>query len=292
MNKVRGIVMEVSGRRAILLTPKGDMVRVPCPPGTYPGQEIVSLTPRVKWGGIAAAVAASAAVLLCLFFLPGAPYFGHTGDRYAESYLVIDINPSLELTVNRDLQLTAYHAFNLEAEELLAVIGDEIELDSVIRLLINRSISLSYLDPGRNNNLVMVTLVDSGGTGLQPAHLAQLINEELELAGIDGFVGIFEAGPEARKRASSEALSLNHYLLWEALQSRGRATEKEQLRNNPLELLHEANTVMPGHVIEIKKGPGGRPQNPGIPDTVPDSDKPDAVPVPDWFKPEEPGRLN
>jgi hypothetical protein len=245
MKKVRGIVLEVGKKHIILLTPAGDYQKVPHPGGDIRrGEELIYRLPlaaRPKTVGALALLAAAALLLIAI--IPSVLLVTtdlSDSDSPETGYLILDINPSLELTFNEDHEVTAFHPLNDDAVMLLEGVDVGAGLFSTVDLLLERSAELGFLDPGESDNLVLITLVRPGEADISLKLLADNIEQKLSQIGIPGSVGLFEAKGIERDKAREAGVSLNRYLLIEALQVQGVeiAGSKDQSAVNLLSLLH------------------------------------------------------
>lgn len=83
-----------------------------------------------------------------------------------ESYVTIDINPSVELIVNARERVVYVNALNEDAEVLLAdldVIG--MRVDDAIDLIIETAIALGYIDPESTDTVVQVSSTSDTALG-------------------------------------------------------------------------------------------------------------------------------
>jgi hypothetical protein len=290
MKKMQGIVLEVRKRHVILLTPDGDFQKAPHPGGSVKrGDEVCCRLTAPPWPKAAAAAACLAAAVLVLIavFPPGSPFSGVPGNGDSvQGYLVFDINPSFELAFNSKLEVTACRPLNEPAVSLLEGWRARRPLDDTIAWLLERSVAMGFLDLDLEHNLVLVTLVRVGSVEITPEPLAELIEEKLSRLGVSGYVGIFETEAQARAAAVTAGLSLNRYLLMEALRRQG--IEDLPGDDSPLaDLLRKLNGTLPGGLFRATGKPGQPPQFPPGSDNPPG--RPDLPPDPPE-KPDDPGK--
>jgi hypothetical protein len=221
MKKVqRGIVLEVNKKYIILLTPAGDCLKVRHPGGNIRlGEEFSCSASRPAWPKVVATAAClTAAALILIAVIPAGASLTDMfdGDNSVQGYLVLDINPSLELSFNAELEVTAFHPLNEDAVLLLEGLEVGTYLFDIVGLLLERSIELSFLNPDEKN-LILIALVQIKETNISPQLLADLIERKLSTYGISGDVGIFETSNKDRNEALETGISLNRHLLLEAL---------------------------------------------------------------------------
>jgi len=150
----KGILLEVEGRSGVVLTPKGEFKRVPLPHSAFDiGSEIAykeTTTPR--WGWIAAA----AAVLLMLVSPVG--YNAWTLAQPA-ALVMIEINPSIQLTVNGREQVIKAEGLNADGLMILEGINwQKRSVEEVTRLITAKAVASGKLDPGAESSAVVVAV--------------------------------------------------------------------------------------------------------------------------------------
>lgn len=158
MKRGKGIVVEISSHNhVIVMTPQGEFMRIPFLKPVTVGQEIqfkIKARPSYwKWSVAAMlllALASSAAMVNEKVQIPGGniPAF----------FVTIDINPSIELAVNKEQRVVGVEGLNQEGVDLLSkvkligksfkeaveIIGQQAELDG-------------YLQAGKNEIVVTIT---------------------------------------------------------------------------------------------------------------------------------------
>ncbi len=206
----------------ILLTSDGDYLNVPHPGGSIEaGDKIVCSKPLSSWPKVLAAAASLAAVIILVFFL--IPVEGPENDLvepvdHQYGYLAFDINPRLELVFDENQVVVNCLPLDEKARLLVENCPGDSRLEVVLEWLLERSVTEGYLDPEIEDNLVLVTLVESERAGVDSEMLADIIDEKLLQLEVSAYMGINKADEQARKKADAEGMSLNRYLLFEALQ--------------------------------------------------------------------------
>ena len=117
----KGILLEVEGRTGIVLTPSGEFRRVPLPAGHPAVGDEIPVPEAGAWHSFFSWtwVAAAAAVLLMLLVPTG---YWHWTLAQPAALVMIDINPSIQLTVNGRRQVVAAEGLNLDGREVLDAI--------------------------------------------------------------------------------------------------------------------------------------------------------------------------
>ncbi len=274
MKRVRGIVLEIAKNYLIIFTPQGDYEKVPHPGGKVNyGDELSFRLPSPVWPKVIAA----AAVVLVLFtaFLLETPLQRLPwADKGVEGYLVMDINPALELTFDENLTVTSSVPLEEEAAALLEEDLRGKSLEEAIALLLRHSKDLGLISIQREDNLILATLVQGGGMEVSPSQIAKVIENRLSQLAISGYVGIFETDKHTREDSIKAGLSLNRYLLKQSLQQQG----KEEMPPSLLQMVRALETSPPGSLF-ITAGEPEIPE-PLIPDPSPPADPSPAPSLP------------
>ncbi len=210
---VQGIVMEIKTRSCIIMTRDGEFYKVSRPAGEIMvGEEIrVQLgtwSKWLRWSSLAAVMVLM--VMGCYFYRYTVPV--------AAAHVSLDINPSMELCVDRSGCIIDGVGFNEEGENLLAAVplkGKDIY--SALSELIVVAIQQNYLTPGKDN-LVFSTVVGD------PTELHKVVEEEqvyrtivssVETSNIPVEVLVTTVKPELQQQARHTGVSTGRFLLYQ-----------------------------------------------------------------------------
>jgi hypothetical protein len=218
METVRGRVLELNNKHIVLLSTDGRYLKLPTPPGKIRlGEEIeLCVQParsRRRFISIPS-LSAVAAVLLFVMFLPY--LFSDNNADSRRFYLALDINPSVELVVDFNLHVLEYRALNSDGEKVLEGLPVGARLFDAVNDVLERAVALSYLKGEADDNLVLLTLAGNVPAEVTVAHLEMAVHDRLIMLGIDGHVGVFEAGETELNEAHKRGNSLNRYFLEKA----------------------------------------------------------------------------
>jgi hypothetical protein len=108
---MKGIVVEIHNRTAAVLSENGSVVRVPNK-GYCIGQEVISIKKQIKTKTVIAFASAAAGLLLVLGL---STYFYFT----PYTYVSLDVNPSIEYSVNRFDRVLSAHGVNDDGTAIL-----------------------------------------------------------------------------------------------------------------------------------------------------------------------------
>lgn len=164
-----GIIIEITGKEAVLMKNGGDFVSLPAKEGWKKG-DIVPVKTKQRSRRFLTAAAAIAACLC--FVVTGGGYHYY----YAQAALIsVDVNPSIELTVNRLDRVTSSSALNEDGEALLSGVRlTGMECGEAVKELLQSESGEPYLSGNKN---VVVTVYSAN-----EARQSRLLEEIRETA--------------------------------------------------------------------------------------------------------------
>lgn len=167
----RGIVMDVQKQSVLVLTSEGEFVKCKKQHREYEiGEEILfPQAERIKqrnkflfsfWPK-RFAFAASSVLALCLVL-----FFNSPAEEKAMAYVAVDINPSLEMTVDSELHVMKLEAYNDDGRRVLSKLKswEDESLSTVIRAIVRQSQQDGYLKADKQ---VTITSVAASGADEQ-----------------------------------------------------------------------------------------------------------------------------
>ncbi|MGD6857521.1 anti-sigma-I factor RsgI family protein [Bacillus infantis] len=127
----KGVILEIEGRFMTMLTPEGEFLRALNTEGHHQIGEEIYFYPvenaEKDEKGLFSRLAArkkliAAAALACLLVLSLVLPFNNSSEVYA--YMTIDVNPSIELGVDKELSVVELQSYNQEGRKLLSLMED------------------------------------------------------------------------------------------------------------------------------------------------------------------------
>ncbi|GAX91470.1 anti-sigma factor domain-containing protein [Effusibacillus lacus] len=231
MHETKGIIMKVTGSHAIVMTKDRQFLRIPAQAGMRIGQEVDMPASSKKrfaaWNGIGLLVACLALALgvwqMKPLFEPGP----------VSAYVAIDINPSLELAVDKEKEVLQVVPLNPDGEALvkgLHLKGKSIE--SAVTDLADEAAKQGFL---KQDSEILVTATDAGASRLNIEDLEQQVmtsmRQTLQQSGIAANVGGVLVSQEIRQEAMTVGLSPGKYALYLQAQAREIPVTVEELKN-------------------------------------------------------------
>jgi hypothetical protein len=233
----KGVILEIEGRFMTMLTPEGEFLRALNEDGNHEiGEEIYFYpieTPERGGKGLLTRIRArkklfSAAVLACLLALFLVIPYADSDEVYA--YMTIDVNPSIELGVDKELSVVELHSFNQEGKDLLSLLGDwkGDSADDVTRKILTLAEQQGYLKKDEEMIIASVLKEDGAEGSSESKKLNSQIESIKETAEEENLeVKILEATEDEREKAKEEGLSAGQFKE-EELKRKQQADEKKR----------------------------------------------------------------
>jgi len=228
----KGIIMETRGNKAVVLTPEGEFRKVPVSGKEYQiGQEIEFRFNRTasfyKWGAIAA-------VLALVILIPFIFNFIQIGDR-AYAYVQMDINPSVEFTINKYSKIIDTRGLNSEGQEMLE--GSKLkgkDLEYGIQYFTVKSYEMGYVNAENESHILITTVMESENNKSIEKEIekkaANAVRETVQGKSITAKVSVLKASKEIKEEAEKNGLSSGKFLLLLQAKKDGMDIDEEDVR--------------------------------------------------------------
>lgn len=216
----KGVILEVDDRFLTLLTPEGEFLHARKHDKQYAlGEEILFAPIQVERNGkkyfslanklfsLKTLVTSAAALLL---FIASLIPFSTKREVYA--YMSIDVNPSLELGVNKNMEVIELSAYNNEGEEIIAGIDEWEKKDvSVITdILIDEMETQGYLE--QNREVIISTVsIEKSENKLEEKMAEEVIEIQKVVAEENLVLNVVEGTETERKAAKKLGLTTGKY---------------------------------------------------------------------------------
>lgn len=265
----KGIVMQIKDGQAILMTPEGQFLRVPLSDGMAIGQEVEVkevVQPATKraersWfrGRWQQTGIVAATLLLAVGFWSSqsSMFVSET----ASAYVTVDINPSVELTINEDRDVIGLTALNDDGKQVLAdlkLIGESVE--EAVAAFTEAAREGGFL---QDNAEIVITASD--------ADTEEAAQDSLELDDLEGqLVGTvqdsasrhnvqvtvesLQVSKELRNASHDVGLSPGKYALYLMAQSNGIEVTVDELKTQPISKIVEKRGTELADVLHDLKG--------------------------------------
>ncbi|RKQ31240.1 anti-sigma-I factor RsgI family protein [Oceanobacillus halophilus] len=149
----------------------------------------------------------SAACFLLLLILP--VYF-ITGANKTYAYVSVDINPSIELEINKDYQVRSIRPINTDASTVVDQLEDyqNRKIETVIQMIMDKSEENGLI----NEHKSMLVGVSFLGDTDSDEEILYLLEDHLELSEPDWEIAAFDIPKNIRNQAKEQQLSMNEVI--------------------------------------------------------------------------------
>lgn len=279
---MRGTVMKITDRYIVVLCEDGTFCNLPQPPSLSAlGDTITLPMERSRGGGRRRMrsfsriwVAAAALLLFVGAFI--SVYLKHASVEPL-TLVAIDINPSMEMTVDPKGEIRSVVWNNEEASGLAAAIDFEGEpFDRSFQLLVDRAKAQGYLNADDPEKRWVFVSIVGPMDAMWREGISRVLPEDGPLR-----LHMYTASMEQAEQAKQAELPLNKYIVYEEARQRGIELDAEMLRHASIASTFVKAGVELEQFLEEPKAVGGHsPQLPlSSPTPVPDSGKKIGLPV-------------
>ncbi|AFM02333.1 hypothetical protein Desde_4072 [Desulfitobacterium dehalogenans ATCC 51507] len=232
MSKNRAVILEKNKNSITVLTGDGVFQTMKYKGAVEIGQEIQLPAPsRAPLWRIGASIAA-------VFLLTFMGIFGWNAfqPRTAVAMISLDINPSLQLTVDQKGEVLDLESLNSDAEQMIAGLSLKGKTwGEALNEIIKRSVDLNYLNEEESWVVVGYSSVTPNKKELsdKPINteaISKQVQEAVHEHGLKPSVAVYELTSEQKKQAQETGLSLGEYALADTAQKAGIEVEPKALK--------------------------------------------------------------
>ncbi|MCG0277510.1 MAG: anti-sigma factor domain-containing protein [Thermanaeromonas sp.] len=256
----RGLVLDIQGKEVIVLTPQGEFRRVKAPhslPGI--GEEITlpSASPRM-WVGVRLALAVAALIFLA-FGLARVLEPGGVALAQPSFYVAVDINPSIELAVDKEEKVIEASPLNADGKDLLEGLklkGQKVQ--DAIRTVTRAALEKGYLKPGEDGFL-MISVISGQEMEAEEeikaldklaGNLARAAEEIVKAGHVEAKVKAGAFNMELREEAAKLGLSTGKYALYLKTLETGVPITVEELKEKGMLKTLRSRGADPGELLD------------------------------------------
>ncbi|WP_422446666.1 anti-sigma factor domain-containing protein [Thermoanaerobacterium sp. DL9XJH110] len=238
----RGTILKLKEKEAIVMTEECDFLSIKRRSDMSLGQQITFQESdiirynrkKVKYIMVAASI--------LLVFLISVSYFHYTVN-FAYAYVDIDINPSLELVINKQERVLKTIPLNEDARPLLKGLKlNGMPVQEALSVIIIKSKEQGYLDSKNENDILISAAlnIDSNGYGFikdeaqkKLDRLAESLSEVVKKhGGLKDKTIILKITPEDRKLSLENKISMGRYFIYTKMKEKGIDITIEEARNS------------------------------------------------------------
>lgn len=253
---VKGLVIDTSPKGEInVLTPNGEFLKFKWTKGALPqiGSEVEIQIPvtatRKKFYQQKSVLALAASFLLFFALIPLIGNLLLPGYTQVVAYVSVDINPSIELGLDKNGKVIEISGLNEDGSFLVKDLNlTNLPVKKAIEEITQKAILEKFISLEKENS-ILVTI--SNGENIPPKlkQLDQVINQTLDKNKIKGEAEVLEVSADVHEHAKSLGLSPGKYVvLMEAVDEGLEVDLEDMQRNSIVKAIKNAGGI-PGQLI-------------------------------------------
>lgn len=268
--------MEATSEVLVVITPTGEFIKVPWEEKVIPalGSEIEFEFPPAKQSFFSPQklFVLAASIVFFLLAIPFVSEYLYFGESQVIAYVGIDINPSLELGLDKEGKVKEARGLNGEGEKLLeSVQYENLPVNGVIKCITQEAVKQQYLTVGEENNIILTVSTREEREKIlkkkaerEPAkntevcakikkELTSEIKGELDKQKIKVEVEVLEISPEFYRKAKKAGVSPGKYAVILEAMKEGYDVSPEDVKFSSVVKTIKAAGGNPGEIISRAK---------------------------------------
>ncbi|WP_138417328.1 anti-sigma-I factor RsgI family protein [Aquibacillus sediminis] len=246
----QGIVMEITNETITLLCNDGTFKNVPRSKHEMPmiGDLYTHVEKQRPSFMDAKYVSVVAVMLLAIITYAFFPF-----TQESEAYLyAVDINPSIEIYANEQLQVTSIQSLNEDGQKVVDAIANQKQhIDVILDEIIDISISQNYLAKDEKGMVALTVVPLHDQLEFDDRDTSQRMNQSIQTHEIDADVSVEKGTKELVDESKQKDLSVNKYQVYKRFEQDEVEVDLEELRN----------TSIPAFMKEVKEKQGQNKSN-------------------------------
>ncbi|WP_010650179.1 anti-sigma factor domain-containing protein [Oceanobacillus massiliensis] len=195
----KGIVMEQHRNYSIIMTKNGSFEKaIVTDEKAIVGSEVSYQPLKAKkvailFSGKKIPIPVKIASMACIILLLALPIYFFSGKNETYAYVTVDINPSIEMDVNKDFKVQMIHPLNEDAKKIVKNLTDykNEKIESVIDMILNQSeqtgminedknmiVGISYTDQQESEDVYVSSYLDSYFSNISGWKIATVVIPE------------------------------------------------------------------------------------------------------------------
>ncbi len=151
-----------------------------------------------------------------LFILCGYLFFNFYQENYtAYAYVGIDINPNIELALNKKEKIIGVRGIDEEGKKIVSELNiNKMNGTDGVKEIIKKAIDKNYLKPDSNNEIIVYAIMDKSNNkaDIIANKMGNAIYEEVSCHSIKGEIKSIVADKNIKKAADKKGVSVTEYL--------------------------------------------------------------------------------
>ncbi len=256
----KGVVIEIAEQSILVMTPDGRFEQVAklgriCQLGEEISYVNTYKKPLSRWR-IPRPYALAAASIFCIMIFAVLSIFGEGGStNKVAAYVTMDINPSIEVGIDKNEYVVEVRGINDHGVELLkGITFDGLSLEAFSDLIVDRIEQGHYLDSGKANIIIASTVLDAAEKGYElelsekvKIKFVEAINKTHTAPSVNIVVTAITAPKEVRDEAIAQGVSTGKKAVQLLTRNNQKSTSDEELKGKPIQQMIQEN----GGIAEI-----------------------------------------
>ena len=244
--KVKGMVIKIKDSHCIVLAKDGTYHKAPISgqKNIRIGAEIEFELSNAKWFRHAKTFLMVACLLLVML---GFGLYRNIGTPEAFAYVSLDINPSVELEINKDLKVIDVKPLNNDAKKLLSNVQiSNADLYHSINSIVREAVREGFLKPGEKNYVLSTVTVNSSSPDrIDYGNLTRNLKTAVENKGLDVKVIILSTDMALHNEAKDQGLSTGKLAVYKEAVASGKKVTLKQVKENSITQLVNNYSISP-----------------------------------------------
>ncbi|SDM18513.1 anti-sigma-I factor RsgI family protein [Sediminibacillus halophilus] len=259
---IEGVVTKVTENEYVLLCDDGTFRNIPLTEDDIPmlGER---KTYTAKARNLSLRIASTVAMVAVLFIALLA-YKGVQNHSKTNYIAAIDINPSLEVHLDEDLNVIKLLPLNTDGKEIVDSIESEgVNFYRVVDLILSQSVSKGYLTTDEKGSIetTIVKITKDTNPPLD-RNLKEVIETQLQRKNIVANVQVFNGTEEFYDQSERAGISMNKYRHYQTLRGQGLVQDIEEVKEKSIKQLEDMENADENKVpVEADQGKGDSGQN-------------------------------
>ncbi|MCF8012262.1 MAG: anti-sigma factor domain-containing protein [Clostridiales bacterium] len=244
----KGTVFKIKPNTLIVMTGEFEFKEIRKTKPAAAGQEIYFNNSDIKHTNRKRTPLAAAACMLVAFLIAGSVlYQVLVPGVYA--YLGIDINPSIELAIDRNYKVIKTKARNKDGTKIIKNLSLKgLPLEKAVRTIMSTCSNQEYINKNNSNIMFSTTIKEEKSPGKYQANLEKKLissaSKELKESKNQVNIYTFRVSPQERQEALNKNTAPCRYYIWDKLKEKNIDIDLEQVNmQNINNILHKNDKI-------------------------------------------------
>ncbi|MGE5629747.1 MAG: hypothetical protein ACM3TR_01475 [Caulobacteraceae bacterium] len=235
-----GVVIKVTDQYIVYLCDDGTFQNVKRTKGQIPligERNVIRQRRNAPIFGYLSKISVIACVIAFMIF---SPFIFDKTDKSTAYVVAIDINPSVEVQVNKELYTIGLTALNQSGEKVVSAIEYKGKrLEETINLIIAQSVNYGFLNQNKTGLITTSIVPINVNEQINKDKVRSIIDEALVRNEVHAEVQISADGKETMEAAHALGLTVNKYKLYRTLVDNGLPISTQEVKENSIKNLLE-----------------------------------------------------